>query len=144
MQRWPIRLLTGITLACVPLTLPAMETAAKPREQARPLSDLTPRSRDIPELSCRSSAGVTVTLSTMEAIPLTGSMTFRLKGNLLYTGLRAGEERPWGTVNRTDRRRWSAGTATLLLSEDLSSGSWVRVETGQTIIRKLTCEPATP
>lgn len=144
MRRWPVRLVVGIGLACASAVLPAMETATKPREQARPLTDLTPRSRDIPELVCLSSLGMTITHAKMDAVPLTGNMSFRLKGNLLYTGLRVGEERPWGTVSRTDRRRWSAGTATLLLSEDLSSGSWVRVELGQTVIRKLSCEPASP
>ena len=76
-------------------------------------------------------------LGGVELAPL----RLRLRGNLLYLGADSTDEKFFGLINRSDRRRWISGTSTLMLDEALGTGTWARLDLDSTKISPLRCEP---
>lgn len=121
----------------------AAQTPAKPvtSQAGRPAPNPDPRARTIPELVCTGERAVTVANDSLEAINAEAPLRLRLRGNLLYLGQSVNTEKFFGLINRVDRRRWTSGTATLLLDEALEHGVWVRLELGSTRISAIHCQP---
>lgn len=116
--------------------------AADPSEKARrPPPKPDPRARAIPELVCTGDRAVTITNESLESKSEESPLRLRLDGNLLYIGETTVSEKFFGLINQSDRRRWTVGTATLILDEDLQQGVWVRLTLGTTRVRAVHCEP---
>ena len=115
---------------------------AAPANPGRPIPPPDPKSRVVPELVCTSERLLTINHEDLSTSTSDSPRRLRLRGNLVYMGNMNGNETFWGTINRTDRRRWSAATAVLVLDEDLRHGSWVDVQARNTFIRYLTCAAA--
>lgn len=130
--------MTLVSLLLLSLQAPASDSVAK---GGNPAPNPDPRSRTIPELVCSGDRTVIVThesmLPTSEATPL----RLRLRGNLLYMGKSANTEKFIGIINRTDRRRWTADNATLILDETLQTGAWIRAQLVSTHITAIRCAP---
>ena len=97
--------------------------------------------RAIPELVCKGARAVTVSNDGLETTNEESPLRLRLRGNLLYVGQTRSNEQFFGLINRSDRRRWTSGTATLVLDEGLERGVWVRLALDTTRISALRCEP---
>lgn len=116
--------------------------AADPADKARrppPKPDV--RSRAIPELVCTSDRAITVTNTSLATKSEEAPLRLRISGNLLYLGENAVNERFFAIINRVDRRRWSSGTATLVLDEALGQGVWTNLTLDATRISAVRCEP---
>ncbi|MFM7395906.1 MAG: hypothetical protein ACKO42_02150 [Gammaproteobacteria bacterium] len=127
-----------LALILVSSTSWAAETSEKAR---RPTPKPDPRARAIPELVCTGERAATVTNDSLETKIEESPLRLRLDGNLLYLGETATSERFFGLINRSDRRRWTSGTATLLLDEALEQGVWTRLTLGSTRITAVHCVP---
>lgn len=127
----------------LPMAASANETPPKPvtSQAGRPAPNPDPRARTIPELVCTGERAVTVANDSLEADNAEAPLRLRLRGNLLYLGQSVNTEKFFGLINRVDRRRWTSGTATLLLDEALEHGAWVRLEFGSTRISAIHCQP---
>lgn len=119
------------------------QTAVKPAasQPGRPVPNPDPRSRVIPELVCTGERTMTVANDSLEANNAEAPLRLRLRGNLIYVGQSANTEKFFALINRVDRRRWVAGTATLVLDEALEYGAWVQLELGSTRISAIRCQP---
>lgn len=117
----------------------AEDTSGKAR---RPPPKPDPRSRAVPELVCTGDRAVTVTNEALGTQNEEAPLRLRLRGNLLYLGETPVNERFFGLINRSDRRRWNSGSGTLILDEALESGVWVRLNLDSTRISAVRCEPA--
>jgi hypothetical protein len=84
---------------------------------------------------------MTVANDSLEANNAEAPLRLRLRGNLIYVGQSANTEKFFALINRVDRRRWVAGTATLVLDEALEYGAWVQLELGSTRISAIRCQP---
>ncbi|MFZ9478155.1 MAG: hypothetical protein ACO29T_04535 [Steroidobacteraceae bacterium] len=71
-------------------------------------------------------------------------LRLRINGNLLYLGQSTNSEKFVGLISRADKRRWTAGTGTLMLDESLQSGVWVRLEVDSTRVASVRCQPLPP
>lgn len=129
----------GLLVATAPVTVRAAE---KRLDQAKPVQDIDPRNRAIPELTCISQAGLIIAHDSLTTSASEAVLHMRLRGNVLYMGRTASEQTVWGTLSRTDRRRWASGTSVFVLDEELKSGSWVKTEFGTTTIHTLRCTQA--
>jgi hypothetical protein len=119
----------------------AQETsAAPPAQTVRPLQNPAPRSRTIPELVCTGEQKQEIDHGNLQNSLISEPFRLRLRGNMVYTGQSASSEQFLSLISRTDQRRWTAGTATLLLDDALVQGVWIEVETERTRLRTLTCE----
>lgn len=110
-------------------------------QPGRPVPNPDPRSRVIPELVCTGERTMTVANDTLEANNIEAPLRLRLRGNLIYVGQSANTEKFFSLINRVDRRRWTAGTATLVLDEALEYGAWIQLELGATRISAIRCQP---
>jgi hypothetical protein len=119
------------------------QTPVKPAasQPGRPVPNPDPRSRVIPELVCTGERTMTVANDTLEANNSEAPLRLRLRGNLIYVGQSANTEKFFSLINRADRRRWTAGTATLVLDEALEYGAWIQLELGATRISAIRCQP---
>jgi hypothetical protein len=95
-------------------------------------------------LLCTASRTTTVAHDTLEAATADGPLRLRINGNLLYLGQSTNAEKFAGLVSRADKRRWTAGTGTLILDDALQSGVWVRLEAASTRIAAVRCQPLPP
>ena len=111
---------------------------------AQPVAPPDPRSRSVPELLCTGSRATTVAHDTLEAATEDAPLRLRINGNLLYLGQSTNAEKFVGLISRADKRRWSAGTGTLILDDALQSGVWVRLEAASTRIASVRCQPLPP
>jgi hypothetical protein len=132
-------------LAAVALSLSLLAPvswASEPTEKAR---RPTPRpalsAQAIPELVCTGARAVTITHASLAAREEATPLHLRLRGNLLYLGPDAPSEKFFGLINRSDRRRWTSGTATLRLDESLQSGVWSRSSLDSTQVSAVRCNP---
>ena len=130
-----IALLLAFTL--VSPTSWASDSSDKAR---RPPPKPDPRSRAIPELVCTGDRAVTVANDELGTQAEESPLRLRLRGNLLYLGGTAVDERFFGLINRSDRRRWVSGSGTLILDEALEKGVWVRLTLDSTRISAVQCE----
>lgn len=119
------------------------EAAKKPPvetvKSGRPIPPPDPKSRIVPELVCTATRSLTINNDTLATNTSETPRRMRLRGNMVYWGGMSGDETFWGTINRTDRRRWVANTAVLVLSDDLLRGSWFDLQANSTLVRHLTC-----
>lgn len=132
--------LLGLTLTHA---LPAKAqdaSAAPPTETVRPLQNPAPRSRTIPELVCTGEQRQDIDHANLQNSLITEPFRLRLRGNMVYTGQSASTEQFTSLISRTDQRRWTAGTSTLLLDDALTRGAWIEVENDRTRVRALSCE----
>jgi hypothetical protein len=97
--------------------------------------------QSIPELICTGDRTVTIANTTLAVSEVAAPLRLRLRGNLLYLGADSTDEKFFGLINRSDRRRWISGTSTLMLDEALGAGAWARVDLDSTKISPLRCEP---
>lgn len=134
------RTLFALLLALI-LVTPASWAADTSDKARRPAPKPDPRSRAIPELVCKGDRAITITNESLESKSEESPLRLRLRGNLLYLGETAVSERFFGLINRSDRRRWTSGTATLILDEALEKGVWTRLTLGSTRISAVECEP---
>lgn len=111
---------------------------------AQPVAPPDPRSRSVPELLCTGTRATTVPHDTLEAVTEGAPLRLRINGNLLYLGQSTNAEKFVGLISRTDKRRWTAGTGTLILDDALQSGVWVRLEAASTRIASVRCQPLPP
>lgn len=115
-------------------------SAAPPVESVRPLQNPAPRSRTIPELVCTGTRRQDIDHGSLQNSLVTEPFRLRLRGNMVYTGQSASTEQFTSLISRTDQRRWTAGTSTLLLDDALTRGAWIEVENDRTRVRSLSCE----
>lgn len=108
-------------------------------KSGRPIPMPEPGSRTVPELLCTSNRLLTITNDTFVTAITESPRRMRLRGNMVYWGGAAGDETFWGTINRTDRRRWVANTAVMVLEESLKHGTWFDLQTNSTFVRHLSC-----
>lgn len=113
-------------------------SAAKP---GAPIPEPDPRARAIPELVCTGEQTVTVTHDPLVSSSAKTPLRLRIRGNLLYIGESANNEKFSGIINRTDTRRWMADNGTLVLDADLKSGAWIRIQLPSTRITAVRCVP---
>lgn len=111
---------------------------------AQPVAPPDPRSRSVPELVCTGTRATTVPHDTLEADTEETPLRLRINGNLLYLGQSTNAEKFVGLISRTDKRRWAAGTGTLILDDALQGGVWVRLEAASTRIASVRCQPLPP
>jgi hypothetical protein len=97
--------------------------------------------QSIPELVCTGDRTVAITHTTLATNEVAAPLRLRLRGNLLYLGADSTDEKFFGLINRSDRRRWISGTSTLMLDEALGTGTWARLDLDSTKISPLRCEP---
>lgn len=95
----------------------------------------------VPELVCTGGRAVNIVNDSLETSSEESPLRLRLRGNLLYIGQTSVSEKFFGLINRSDRRRWVSGNATLVLDDDLKQGVWVRLSTVSTRISAVRCEP---
>jgi len=134
------RSIIALLLACI-VVAPASWSADSSDKARRPPPKPDPRSRAIPELVCTGERVVTVTHEQLETRSEDAPLRLRLRGNLLYLGETAVSERFFGLINRSDRRRWTSGSGTLILDEALEKGVWTRLSLESTRISAVHCEP---
>lgn len=136
------RRVTVVTGALLWSTLPAGSWATDSGEKARrPTPPPRVNTQSIPELVCTGDRTVTITHTTLATSEVAAPIRLRLRGNLLYLGADTTDEKLFGLINRSDRRRWISGTSTLMLDEALGSGAWARLDLDSTKISPLRCEP---
>lgn len=123
------------------LVSPASWASDSSDKARRPPPKPDPRSRVIPELVCTGDRAVTVANDELGTQAEEAPLRLRLRGNLLYLGETAVNERFFGLINRSDRRRWVSGSGTLILDEALEKGVWVRLTLSSTRISAVHCEP---
>jgi hypothetical protein len=111
---------------------------------AQPVAPPDPRSRSVPELLCSASRATNVAHDTLQAVTEDAPLRLRINGNLLYLGQSTNSEKFVGLISRADKRRWTAGTGTLMLDESLQSGVWVRLEVDSTRVASVRCQPLPP
>jgi hypothetical protein len=107
----------------------------------RPTPPPRVNTQSVPELVCTGDRTVTITHTTLATSEVAAPLRLRLRGNLLYLGADTTDEKFFGLINRSDRRRWISGTTTLMLDEALGAGTWARVDLDSTKISPLRCEP---
>jgi hypothetical protein len=129
-----------VTTVALSLDLAAQTSPPRPNT-AQPLRTPPTHLREIPELVCQSERELRVRNDTLETTLNTTPLRLRIRGTFLYAGENAGNEKFWSTITRNDRRRWIAGTSTLILDESLSSGTWTQVEAASIAVRTLSCMP---
>jgi len=129
-------------LLALVLISPASWTSEPAGNARRPPPDPDPRSRAIPDLVCTGERSVTVATDDLATGSEETPLRLRLRGNLLYLGQNSNDERFFGLINRSDRRRWVSGTSTLLLDEALERGVWVRLSLDGTRISAVRCAPS--
>ncbi|MFZ9988242.1 MAG: hypothetical protein ACO3HV_10870 [Candidatus Nanopelagicales bacterium] len=136
------RRVTVVTGALLWSLLSAGSWATDSGENARrPTPPPRVNTQSIPELVCTGDRTVTITHTTLATSEVAAPLRLRLRGNLLYLGADSTDEKFFGLINRSDRRRWISGTSTLMLDEALGSGTWARLDLGSTKISPLRCEP---
>jgi hypothetical protein len=127
---WAVVLLSSVAQAVDP-----------PGDARRPPPVPDPRARAIPEIVCTGERAVTVANDGLETRNEESPLRLRLRGNLLYVGQTRADEQFFGLINRSDRRRWTSGTTTLVLDEGLERGVWVRLALDTTRISTIRCAP---
>ncbi|MEY2624707.1 MAG: hypothetical protein RL412_482 [Pseudomonadota bacterium] len=128
-------------LVAFTLVSPAAWASDSSDKARRPPPKPDPRSRAIPELVCTGERAVTVKNEELGTQTEEAPLRLRLRGNLLYLGETAVNERFFGLINRSDRRRWVSGSGTLILDEALEKGVWIRLTLDSTRISSVYCEP---
>ena len=123
-------------------SLSAGSWAADSSEKARrPTPPPRVNTQSSPELVCTGDRTVAITHTTLATNEVAAPLRLRLRGNLLYLGADSTDEKFFGLINRSDRRRWISGTSTLMLDEALGTGTWARLDLDSTKISPLRCEP---
>lgn len=135
--------LRSAVLLLVMLT-PVSWAADPPGKGRRPPPEPNPRSQGIPELVCTGDRAVDIVNDGLETKTEESPLRLRLRGNLLYIGQTSVSEKFFGLINRSDRRRWNSGNATLVLDEDLTRGVWVRLSLTSTRVSAVRCQPFSP
>lgn len=123
------------------MSTPIAWAADAPGNGRRPPPDPNPRSQAIPELVCTGDRAVDIVNDGLETKTEESPLRLRLRGNLLYIGQTSVSEKFFGLINRSDRRRWNSGNATLVLDEDLTHGVWVRLSLTSTRVSAVRCQP---
>lgn len=123
------------------LLVPAAWAAEPPGNARRPPPEPDLRVQAVPELVCTGGRAVNIVNDSLETSSEESPLRLRLRGNLLYIGQTSVSEKFFGLINRSDRRRWVSGNATLVLDDDLKQGVWVRLSTVSTRISAVRCEP---
>lgn len=148
MKHRPRSVLVGcrrVTVVTGALLLSSLATGSWAKDSTEKARRPTPPPRvntqSIPELVCTGDRTVTITHSTLATSEVAAPLRLRLRGNLLYLGADTTDEKFFGVINRSDRRRWLSGTSTLMLDEALGAGAWARVDLDSTKISPLRCEP---
>lgn len=135
----------GTQLRSAVLSMVLLSSAAwaaePPGNARRPPPAPDPRVQAIPELVCAGERAVNIVNDGLETSSEESPLRLRLRGNLLYIGQTSISEKFFGLINRSDRRRWVSGDATLVLDEDLKQGVWVRLSSISTRISAVRCEP---
>jgi hypothetical protein len=134
-----VALITGALLLS---SLATGSWAADSTDKARrPTPPPRVNAQSIPELVCTGDRTVTIANTTLATSEVAAPIRLRLRGNLLYLSADTTDEKFFGVINRSDRRRWISGTTTLMLDEALGAGAWARVDLDSTKISPLRCEP---
>jgi hypothetical protein len=134
-----VALFTGaLLLSSLPAGSWATDSSGKGR---RPTPPPRVNTQSIPELVCTGDRTVTIANTTLAVSEAAAPLRLRLRGNLLYLGADTTDEKFFGLINRSDRRRWISGTTTLMLDEALGAGAWARVDPDSTKVSPLRCEP---
>ena len=136
------RRVTVVTGALLLSSLATGSWAADSTDKARrPTPPPRVNAQSIPELVCTGDRTVAITHTTLATNEVAAPLRLRLRGNLLYLGADSTDEKFFGLINRSDRRRWISGTSTLMLDEALGTGTWARLDLDSTKISPLRCEP---
>ena len=136
-----LRMLLVIVFASFASNTFSASEGSKQNEARQPVKNPDPTRRTVPELVCEATElRLTKNLSLESEVRET-PFRIRFRGNVLYLGTSASDEKFAGIINKTDRLRWSAGNATIVISESFAKGTWVVIETDKTYIRPLACQP---
>jgi len=105
-----------------------------------PMLNPDPRKRTTPELICNSNRIMTLFTSDFTTKSEDSFMRLRLDGTQAYMGNKAGEEKVWSSIYRSAHHRWTAGTATFTLNEELTRGTWTNISIESVTIRSFICK----